>query len=33
MNLDTSMGIVVVDRKESLIIETKDDTKDNSYDA
>jgi CheY-like chemotaxis protein len=33
MNLDTSIGIVVVDRKESLIIETKDDTKDNSYDA
>ena len=33
MNLDTSIGIVVVDKKESLIIETKDDTKDNSYDA
>ena len=33
MSLDTSIGIVVVDRKESLIIETKDDTKDNSYDA
>ena len=33
MNLDTSIGIVVVDRKESLIIETKDDTKDNSYEA
>jgi PleD family two-component response regulator len=33
MNLDTSIGIIVVDRKESLIIETKDDTKDNSYDA
>ena len=33
MNLDTRIGIVVVDKKESLIIETKDDTKDNSYDA
>jgi two-component system, OmpR family, sensor histidine kinase VicK len=33
MSLETSIGIVVVDRKESLIIETKDDTKDNSYDA
>ena len=33
MSLDTSIGIVVVDKKESLIIETKDDTKDNSYDA
>jgi PleD family two-component response regulator len=33
MSLDTRIGIVVVDRKESLIIETKDDTKDNSYDA
>ena len=33
MRLDTRIGIVVVDRKESLIIETKDDTKDNSYDA
>jgi PleD family two-component response regulator len=33
MSLNTSIGIVVVDRKESLIIETKDDTKDNSYDA
>jgi two-component system sensor histidine kinase VicK len=29
----TSIGILVVDRKESLIIETKDDTKDSSYDA
>ena len=33
MSLDTRIGILVVDRKESLIIETKDDTKDNSYDA
>ena len=33
MNLDTRIGILVVDKKESLIIETKDDTKDNSYDA
>jgi two-component system, OmpR family, sensor histidine kinase VicK len=33
MSLNTSIGIVAVDRKESLIIETKDDTKDNSYDA
>jgi two-component system, OmpR family, sensor histidine kinase VicK len=33
MSLNTSIGIVVVDRKESLIIETRDDTKDNSYDA
>ena len=33
MSLNTSIGIVVVDRKESLIIETKDDTKDNSYEA
>ncbi|HET8856893.1 MAG TPA: HAMP domain-containing sensor histidine kinase [Nitrososphaeraceae archaeon] len=33
MKLNTSIGIVVVDKKESLIIETKDDTKDNSYDA
>ena len=33
MSLDTSIGIVVVDRKQSLIIETKDDTKDNSYEA
>ena len=29
----TSIGILVVDRKESLIIETKDDTKDSSYEA
>ena len=33
MSLNTRIGIVVVDKKESLIIETKDDTKDNSYDA
>jgi PleD family two-component response regulator len=33
MSLDTRIGILVVDKKESLIIETKDDTKDNSYDA
>jgi PleD family two-component response regulator len=33
MSLNTSIGIVVVDKKKSLIIETKDDTKDNSYDA
>ena len=33
MSLNTSIGIVIVDRKESLIIETTDDTKDNSYDA
>jgi two-component system, OmpR family, sensor histidine kinase VicK len=32
-SLETSIGILVVDRKESLIIETKDDTKTNSYDA
>ena len=32
-NLHTQMGIIVVDRKNSLIIELKDDTKDNSYDA
>ena len=33
ISLETRIGIVVVDRKESLIIETKDDSKDNSYDA
>ena len=33
MSLNTSIGIVVVDKKESLIIETTDDTKDNSYEA
>src|SRR5919202_1660384 len=32
-SLESTVGILVVDRKESLIIETKNDTKDNSYDA
>jgi two-component system, OmpR family, sensor histidine kinase VicK len=32
-SLESTVGILVVDRKESLIIETKDDTKHNSYDA
>ncbi len=32
-SLQSTVGILVVDRKESLIIETKDDSKDNSYDA
>jgi len=32
-SLHARIGIIVVDRKESLIIETKDDAKDNSYDA
>ena len=32
-SLQNTIGILVVDRKESLIVETKDDTKDNSYDA
>src|SRR5919199_1675847 len=31
--LQSTVGILVVDRKESLIIETKDDLKDKSYDA
>jgi two-component system sensor histidine kinase VicK len=31
LSLQSSIGILVVDRKESLIIETKDDTSDNSY--
>jgi hypothetical protein len=31
LSLKSSIGILVVDRKESLIIETKDDTSDNSY--
>jgi two-component system, OmpR family, sensor histidine kinase VicK len=31
--LESTIGILVVDRKESLIIETKNDTKDSSYDA
>jgi signal transduction histidine kinase len=33
MSLNTSIGIVIIDKKESLIIETRDDAKDNSYDA
>ena len=33
MSLNTSIGIVIVDKKASLIIETRDDAKDNSYDA
>jgi len=33
MSLNTSIGIVIVDKKESLIIETRDDARDNSYDA
>jgi two-component system, OmpR family, sensor histidine kinase VicK len=32
-SLQTQMGILVVDRKESVIIELKDDTKDTYYDA
>ena len=32
-SLEGTVGIIVVDRKESLIIETKHDSKDNSYDA
>jgi two-component system, OmpR family, sensor histidine kinase VicK len=32
-SLHTRIGILVVDRKESLIIESKDDTKDNAYAA
>ena len=32
-SLEGTVGILVVDRKESLIIETKDDLKDSSYDA
>jgi two-component system, OmpR family, sensor histidine kinase VicK len=32
-SLESTVGILVVDRKESLIIETKDDAKHNSYDA
>ena len=32
-SLETSMGIIVVDRKKSLIIELRDDTKDNYYQA
>jgi two-component system, OmpR family, sensor histidine kinase VicK len=32
-SLQTQMGVIVVDRKESLIVELRDDTKDNYYDA
>ena len=32
-SLQNTIGILVIDRKESLILETKDDTKDNSYEA
>jgi len=32
-SLQTSIGIIVVDRKKSLIIESRDDTKDNYYEA
>jgi signal transduction histidine kinase len=32
-SLETSIGITVVDRKQSLIVESKDDTKDNYYEA
>src|ERR687888_830643 len=32
-SLESTVGILVVDRKESLIIETKNDSKSNSYDA
>jgi signal transduction histidine kinase len=32
-SLESTVGILVVDRKESLIIETKNDSKDSSYDA
>jgi two-component system sensor histidine kinase VicK len=32
-SLQTSIGIIVVDRKKSLIIESRDDTKDNYHDA
>lgn len=32
-SLQTHMGIIVVDRKDSLIIELRDDTKENYYDA
>jgi signal transduction histidine kinase len=32
-SLESTIGILVVDRKESLIIETKDDSKDNSFGA
>jgi len=32
-SLETSIGIIVVDRKKSLIVESRDDTKDNYYEA
>ena len=32
-SLEASMGILVVDRKKSLIVESRDDTKDNYYEA
>jgi two-component system, OmpR family, sensor histidine kinase VicK len=32
-SLESTIGILVIDRKESLIIETKNDSKDSSYDA
>jgi two-component system, OmpR family, sensor histidine kinase VicK len=32
-SLQTQMGVIVVDRKESLIVELRDDTKENYYDA
>ena len=32
-SLEASMGILVVDRKRSLIVESRDDTKDNYYEA
>ncbi len=32
-SLESTVGLLVVDRRESLIIETKDDSKDNSYEA
>ena len=32
-SLQNTIGILVIDRKESLIVETKDDSKDNSYEA
>jgi two-component system sensor histidine kinase VicK len=32
-SLQNTIGILVIDRKESLIVETKDDTKDSSYEA
>jgi signal transduction histidine kinase len=32
-SLETSIGILIVDRKKSLIVESRDDTKDNYYEA